>query len=91
MILLWWSGANSSLPHGVPTDKKVEPGDFVTMDFGAMVDGWHADMTRTVAVGQVSEQQREVYDTVLRAQNAGAGRGCRRTSAAYRATRRRGT
>ena len=64
------SGANSSLPHGVPTDKKVEPGDFVTMDFGAMVDGWHADMTRTVAVGQVSEQQREVYDTVLRAQKA---------------------
>lgn len=64
------SGANSSLPHGVPTDKKVEAGDFVTMDFGAMVDGWHADMTRTVAVGQVSERQQEVYDTVLRAQKA---------------------
>lgn len=45
------SGANSSLPHGVPSDKAVEPGDFVTMDFGAVVDGWHSDMTRTVAVG----------------------------------------
>lgn len=64
------SGANSSLPHGVPGDKPVEPGDFVTMDFGAMVDGWHSDMTRTVAVGRVSEEQRRVYDTVLRAQLA---------------------
>lgn len=41
------SGANSSLPHGVPSDKAVELGDFVTMDFGAVVDGWHSDMTRT--------------------------------------------
>ena len=62
------SGVNSSMPHGVPTDKPVENGDFVTMDFGAIVDGWHSDMTRTVAVGSVSEEQKKVYDLVLNAQ-----------------------
>lgn len=62
------SGKNSSMPHGVPTDKRVEKGDFVTMDFGAVVNGYHSDMTRTVAVGSVSEKQREVYETVLSAQ-----------------------
>lgn len=62
------SGKNSSLPHGVPTDKKIETGDFVTMDFGAVCGGYRSDMTRTVAVGRVSEKQREVYETVLKAQ-----------------------
>ena len=62
------SGANSSMPHGVPTDKKIEYGDFVTIDFGAVVDGYHSDMTRTFAVGNVSEKQKDVYETVLRAQ-----------------------
>ena len=64
------SGANSSLPHGVPGDKVIENGDFVTMDFGARVDGWHSDMTRTVSVGGCSQEQRRVYDTVLKAQLA---------------------
>ena len=64
------SGVNSSLPHGVPGDKVIERGDFVTMDFGAVVDGWHSDMTRTVAVGTCSAEQRSVYDTVLLAQKA---------------------
>ncbi len=64
------SGANTSLPHGIPTDKPVKHGDFITMDFGAVVDGYHSDMTRTVAVGAVSDEQRLVYDTVLRAQQA---------------------
>lgn len=64
------SGKNSSLPHGVPTDKKIERGDFVTMDFGAIVGGYHSDMTRTVAVGNVSEEQKKVYETVLEAQLA---------------------
>lgn len=64
------SGKNSSLPHGVPTDKKIERGDFVTMDFGAVVNGYHSDMTRTVAVGTVSEEQRRVYETVQAAQQA---------------------
>ena len=62
------SGKNSSLPHGVPTEKKIEEGDFVTMDFGAVVDGYRSDMTRTVAVGSVSDEQLRVYDTVLKAQ-----------------------
>jgi len=64
------SGANSSLPHGVPTEKPVNSGDFITMDFGAIVDGYHSDMTRTVAVGSVSDKQREVYNIVLKAQLA---------------------
>lgn len=64
------SGKNSSMPHGVPTDKRVENGDFITMDFGAVCEGWHSDMTRTVAVGSVSEKQRTVYETVLKAQEA---------------------
>ncbi len=64
------SGKNTSLPHGVPTDKKIEYGDLVTMDFGAVVGGYRSDMTRTVAVGFVSDKQREVYNTVLSAQNA---------------------
>ena len=62
------SGKNSSLPHGVPTDKKIQNCDFVTMDFGAVVNGYRSDMTRTVAVGSVSDEQRQVYDTVLKAQ-----------------------
>ncbi len=64
------SGKNSSLPHGVPTDKPVELGDFITMDFGAVVGGYHSDMTRTVAVGHVTDDQQRVYDTVLQAQLA---------------------
>lgn len=62
------SGANTSKPHGVPTDKKICNGDFVTMDFGAVVNGYHSDMTRTVAVGEVSDEQVKVYETVLEAQ-----------------------
>lgn len=64
------SGKNSSLPHGVPTDKKIETGDFITMDFGAVVNGYHSDMTRTVAVGSISDEQKRVYDTVYAAQSA---------------------
>lgn len=62
------SGKNSSLPHGVPTDKKIENGDFITMDFGAVINGYRSDMTRTVAVGNVTDKQRQVYNTVLLAQ-----------------------
>lgn len=62
------SGKNSSLPHGVPTDKRIENGDFITMDFGAIVGGYRSDMTRTVALGFVNDRQHEVYETVLKAQ-----------------------
>lgn len=61
------SGANSSMPHGVPSAKPVEPGDFITMDFGCVYGGYCSDMTRTVALGQVSDEQKAVYDTVLKA------------------------
>ncbi len=64
------SGVNSSMPHGVPTDKKIENGDFITMDFGAVVGGYHSDMTRTVAVGFATEEMQNVYNTVLEAQQS---------------------
>ena len=83
------SGANSSKPHGVPGEKRVEAGDFVTLDFGAVVGGYHSDMTRTVAVGTVCERQREVYAVVLEAQQAAlavlcAGLPCAEGDAAAR-------
>lgn len=65
------SGPNTSLPHGVAGDRVICSGDFITMDFGAMYGGYCADMTRTVAVGWVTEEMRKVYDTVLAAQEAG--------------------
>ncbi len=64
------SGENGSLPHAVPGDRVVRCGDFVTLDFGATVDGYRSDMTRTVAVGEIGDEQRLVYDTVLAAQTA---------------------
>lgn len=65
------SGANSSKPHGVPSEKTFAPGDFITMDFGCMVNGYCSDMTRTVALGHATERMQLVYDTVLNAQLAG--------------------
>ena len=65
------SGKNTSLPHGVPGNKKIVKGDFITMDYGAVVEGYHSDMTRTVAVGEISSKQAEVYETVLLAQKKG--------------------
>jgi len=62
------SGKNSSMPHGKPTDKPLCDGDFFTIDFGAMKDGYCSDMTRTVAIGNISDKQRMVYDIVLEAQ-----------------------
>lgn len=64
------SGKNSSMPHGVPSDKKIENGDFITLDFGAVYGGYHSDMTRTLAVGCISDKQAQVYETVLNAQLA---------------------
>ncbi|MDR0356862.1 MAG: aminopeptidase P family protein [Clostridiales Family XIII bacterium] len=64
------SGPRGALPHGEPSDRALEPGEFLTMDFGAVIDGFCGDMTRTIAVEYVSDEQRLVYDTVLRAQEA---------------------
>lgn len=64
------AGPNTSMPHGVPGDRPIEAGDFLTMDFGALYRGYCADMTRTVAVGYATEEMQKVYETVLQAQNA---------------------
>lgn len=63
-------GENSSLPHGVPSDRKLNKGDFVLMDTGCVFEGYCSDMTRTVAYGSVSTEQRSVYNIVLKAQQA---------------------
>ena len=65
------SGPNTSLPHGVAGERIIQEGDFVTMDFGALYNGYCADMTRTVAVGYATEEMKKVYNTVLEAQLAG--------------------
>lgn len=64
------SGVNSSMPHAVPSSKKIEVGDFLTMDFGCVYEGYCSDMTRTIVIGKASEKQKEVYQTVLKAQLA---------------------
>jgi len=64
------SGVNGSLPHAIPSDKKVEKGEMITFDFGAKKGGYCADMTRTVSLGQPSPEMKKIYDTVLRAQEA---------------------
>lgn len=66
--LIVLSGKNTSLPHGVPTDKTIEQGDFVTIDMGAVFEGYRSDMTRTIAVGNVGAEQKDVYNVVLKAQ-----------------------
>lgn len=65
------SGVRGALPHGAPTDKVIEHGDLVTLDFGAVWQGYHSDITRTVAVGVVTDKQRKIYELVLAAQLAG--------------------
>ena len=62
------SGPNTSLPHGVAGERVIQTGDFITMDFGASYQGYCSDMTRTVAVGFVTEEMEKVYNTVLKAQ-----------------------
>lgn len=64
------AGRNGSQCHAVPSSNTVQKGDFITMDTGALLDGYHSDMTRTVALGKVSDEQRKVYETVLQAQLA---------------------
>lgn len=75
-------GENTSMPHGTPTDRTLKRGEPVLMDFGAVCDGYHSDMTRTVVLGEPSEELAKVYDIVLRAQEkalktARAGISCK--------------
>lgn len=62
------SGFRAALPHGTASNKQIASGEFVVLDFGAVYDGYHADMTRTVVIGQPDEQHQQIYDLVLRAQ-----------------------
>lgn len=79
--LITITGSKTSLPHGVPSDDIIKYGDFFTMDFGAVYDGYHSDTTRTVAIGSATDEQKEIYDIVLNAQLAvlkevKAGKAC---------------
>lgn len=65
--LICVTGENTSLPHGVPGDRIVKEGDFFTFDIGAVYEGYHSDMTRTVAVGSATDEMRMIYETVLQA------------------------
>jgi Xaa-Pro aminopeptidase len=65
------SGPNGAIPHHAPADRPMRRGDLITMDFGALYGGYHADMTRTVALGEPSGWQREIYELVAAAQRAG--------------------
>lgn len=72
------TGTNTSMPHGVPGSEKIKSGDFVLMDFGCVFNGYCSDMTRTVAVGEPTDEMRRIYGIVLEAQLAGiavAGKG----------------
>ena len=76
------SGVNGSLPHAIPSDKKLEKGEMITLDFGAKKGGYCADMTRTLALGEPRGEMRRIYDTVLEAQETcesllAPGRICR--------------
>ncbi|PGO28551.1 Xaa-Pro dipeptidase [Bacillus cereus] len=65
------SGLRSALPHGVASEKVIEKGDFVTLDFGAYYKGYCSDITRTIAVGEPSDKLKEIYNIVLEAQLRG--------------------
>ncbi len=62
------SGIRSALPHGAASNKIIEKGDFLTIDFGCLLDGYCSDMTRTVCIGPASTRQKEIYNIVLYAQ-----------------------
>jgi len=83
------SGLRSALPHGVASDKVLEAGDLITIDMGAIVDGYCSDMTRTVCLGKPDRRQQEIYEIVWRAQTEAAaalrpGLGCKAADAVAR-------
>lgn len=65
------SGPRSAMPHGLASSRKVKKGDFITFDFGATVDGYVSDITRTVVLGKATSRQKRIYGIVLKAQQAG--------------------
>ena len=84
------TGPNSAIPHHRPTDAQLASGDFVKIDFGALVEGYHSDMTRTFVLGQAAQWQRDIYELVAAAQRAGRealapGEACKDVDGAARA------
>ncbi len=84
------SGVRTSLPHGQPTDKAIESGDFLTLDFGAIYQGYHSDITRTIRFGEPDKKLSDVFDIVAKAQEAAfeaikPGMKCKDIDAAHRA------
>jgi Xaa-Pro aminopeptidase len=65
------TGVNSAIPHHRPDATELHDGDFLKLDFGATVDGYHSDMTRTVVLGHAADWQREIYELVAASQAAG--------------------
>lgn len=65
------SSARSALPHAQPTDREIEHGDILLMDYGCIFEGYCSDMTRTVVIGEINDEQRRIYEIVLAAQEAG--------------------
>ena len=83
------AGENAALPHGQPGERRLEPGDMLTMDFGGFYSGYAADMTRTVAITEVPPEFQPRYQALLEAQKLGvslvkAGAACREIDAAVR-------
>ncbi len=70
------TGKKTSMPHGVPGNDPIRPGDFITFDIGSIYGGYHSDMTRTYAFGYVNEKQRRIYETVRKAQQLAADAVC---------------
>jgi Xaa-Pro aminopeptidase len=83
------AGPHGALPHAQPRDEQIKTGDLVVIDWGAQLDGYCSDCTRTVAIGDPGDQAREIYELVLEAQLAGlrsvgAGRGTREVDSSAR-------
>jgi Xaa-Pro aminopeptidase len=83
------SGPNGAKPHAVPGDRRIVEGDLVVLDFGALIDGYHSDMTRTMMIGDPTPEQRRMLEVVAESQRAGvaavrAGAGCVEVDAACR-------
>ena len=83
------SGFRSSLPHVAASEKRLAEGDMIVMDFGAVYQGYHSDLTRTVVLGKATSEQKRIYQLVLRAQEAGlqsvmAGASCNEIDALAR-------
>lgn len=74
------AGKNGANPHGIPSDYKIKEGDFLTMDFGAVVDGYCGDFTRTVAIGKVTPFMKKIYNIVLASQLSGIDACCKGVS-----------